>query len=504
MIEESISTIARDNPDKPAIVMGSSGRTTTFGDLERRSNQNAHLMRSLGIDAGGIAAFCLENRPEIIELAWGAMRGGIVIVPISSKLTAVEIDYVVRNSGARLLVTSPGIGDAFGKLPEVIGDIPLFSVGDADSGFRSWRDEAAKQPGTAIMHESLGGEMLYSSGTTGRPKGIRWTNASAQSSRARSTYGLCEETVLILPAPLYHSAPFRLAINTVCAGGTVVVMERFDPEHALSLIERYRATLSLWVPTHFVRMLKLPKEVRDRYDVSSLQLAVHAAAPCPVPVKHAMIEWFGPIIFEYFGSTEQTTITSITTPEWLRKPGSVGAARYGRVHICDADGKPVPAGTIGTVFHEGGQDFIYHGDPEKTAAARNEQGWTTVGDVGYLDEDGYLFLTDRGGFMIITGGVNVYPQEIENLLVTHPRVADAAVIGVPDLEMGEIVTAIVQPLDMKDATPAFAEELRDWLRGSLSGVKVPKRIEFEPELPRLPTGKMQKFLLRERYARVPA
>ena len=500
---ERISDQARNNPDKPAIIMGGSGRVTTFSEFEARTNQIAHLCRSLGLEAGDRLALCLENCTELLEALWGAMRAGILVVPISSKLTATEIAYIVRDCGTDILVTSPGIGDAFADIPAKVEDVKLFSLGPPQSGFRPWEEAYADFPETPIDDPSLGSEMFYSSGTTGRPKGVCWTDTQEDDpspTGGLEKFGLDESTIYLSPAPLYHSAPCRWALGVVRGGGTTIIMEKFDAERALALIEQYRVNTTHWVPTHFVRMLKLPDEVRRQYDVSSVKLVAHGAAPCPIPVKQAMIDWFGPIVLEYFGSTEQTAMTFISSQEWLERPGSVGQCYLGTIHICDDEGNPLPTGTIGTIYSEKGKRFAYHNDPDKTAASVNRDGWTTVGDVGYMDEEGYIFLTDRKGFMIISGGVNIYPQEIENLLVTHPKVMDAAVIGTPDPEMGENVTAIIQPLDMADATPDFAEELRAWMHQSLSGVKVPRRIEFEDDLPRLPTGKMQKFVLRERYS----
>lgn len=501
---ELISVQARDNPNKPAVIMGGSGRVTTFAEFDAWTNQVAHQCRSLGLETGDRIAFCLENCTELLVILWGAMRAGLLVVPISSKLTATEVEYIVHDSNATVLVTSRGIGDAFAHIAANIKDVRLFSIGAAQAGFRSWDAECAAQPVTPLDDESLGSEMFYSSGTTGRPKGIRWdetgVDVPASPSGGLEAFGLNQDTIYLSPAPLYHSAPCRWAMGVVRGGGTTIIMEKFDAEQALALIEKYRVNTTHWVPTHFVRMLKLPDEVRKKYDISSVKLVAHGAAPCPVQVKQAMIEWFGPIVLEYFGSTEQTAMTFITSQECLERPGSVGKCYLGTIHICDDDGEPVPTGTIGTIYSENGKKFAYHNDPDKTVKSVNRHGWTTVGDVGYMDEDGYIYLTDRKGFMIITGGVNVYPQEIENLLVTHPKIFDAAVIGIPDPEMGETVTAIIQPMDMADATPEFASELRAWMRQSLSGVKVPKRIEFQDDLPRLPTGKMQKFTLRERYS----
>ena len=502
-----ISDKARSDPGKPAIIMGESGQVTTYSELERRSNQIAHLLRASGLRAGDAVAICLRNCPDYFEIAWGALRAGLVVVPVSCLLTASEIEYIAKDSGAKILFSCPSIGDAFFALPGLLAGVRLYDVSGRTEHFLPLADALAQQPETPIADESMGSQMLYSSGTTGRPKGILWSSnpgrpSGAQSDRVAGQLSVDAHSIYLSPAPLYHSAPFKTTLSVLCAGGTAVIMEKFDAELALKLIEAHRINTSQWVPTHFVRLLKLPEETRRRYDLSSLKMAIHAAAPCPVPVKRAMIDWLGPIVFEYFGSTEQTILTTITSQEWLRKPGSVGKAAAANLHICDDDGVPVPAGTIGTVYVEGGQSFRYHNSIDKTASSRNSFGWTTVGDIGFLDEDGYLFLTDRKNFTIISGGVNIYPQEIENLLVTHPKITDAAVIGTPDDEMGEIVTAVIQPASMADANSDFAEELKQWMRLSLSGAKVPRRIEFQQDLPRLPTGKMQKFALRERYSKV--
>ncbi|MEQ9661927.1 MAG: AMP-binding protein, partial [Parasphingopyxis sp.] len=307
------------------------------------------------------------------------------------------------------------------------------------------------------------------------------------------------DSIYLSPAPLYHAAPLRWTMCVHKLGATVVVMEKFDPEFALQLIEKHKADVGQWVPTHFVRMLKLPEETRAKYDVSSVKCAVHAAAPCPIPIKEKMIEWWGPVLSEYYAGSEGNGFTFINSEQWLAHKGSVGTALIGIIRICDEDGNEVPPRTEGTVYFEGGTAFSYHNDEEKTADATNKHGWTTLGDVGWVDEDGFLYLTDRKSFMIISGGVNIYPQEIENLLVTHDKVADAAVIGAPDEDMGERVVAVIQPLDMNAAGDALREELTAFLRQHLSGVKVPRQIDFRAELPRHPTGKLYKRLLRDEY-----
>ncbi|MDE2412379.1 MAG: acyl-CoA synthetase [Sphingomonadales bacterium] len=502
------SVHARNNPDKPAIIMAGSGETISYAELDRRSNQVAQLLRARGIGIGDTVAMCLENHPWFFCLAWGFQRAGVHYVGISSRLTAPEVAYILEDSGARLL-----FGSAHGAamLDEVAALMPQVPQLRLDSpGALSAEDALAAMPSAPIADERAGADMLYSSGTTGRPKGVKIplpedpaidaTNVLVQ--LAMAAYGIGPDAVYLSPAPLYHAAPLRWSMTVHKIGGTVVVMEKFDPEAALAAIEKYRITDSQFVPTHFVRMLKLPQAVRAKYDVSTLKCAIHAAAPIPVPVKQAMIDWWGPVLYEYYAGTEGNGSTFITSHDWLTRPGSVGKALSGILHICDEHGDDVPAGTEGQVFFEptpGMVPFEYHNDPQKTADARNKHGWSSLGDVGYMDQDGYLFLTDRKSFMIISGGVNIYPQEIENLLVTHPKVADAAVIGAPDPDMGERVVAVVQPLDMADAGPALAAELTEYLGGQLSRVKMPRQIDFREALPRELTGKLYKRLLRDEY-----
>ena len=489
------------NPGKPAIVMGGSGQVVTYAELDAASNRFAQAMRARGLRIGDTIALCLENTAGLFTVTWGAQRAGLVYVAVSNRLAAREIAYIARDSGAALLV-----GSAYNAalLDEVAALAPEVDQVRFGGGFEA---ELARMPATTIADERAGVDMLYSSGTTGSPKGVRIPlpedpeigAVNPLVGLATQAFGITGDAVYLSPAPLYHAAPLRWSMTIHRLGGTVVVMDKFDPECALALIERYKVTDSQWVPTHFVRMLKLPADVRTKYDTSSLKCAIHAAAPCPVPVKRAMIDWWGPVIREYYAGTEGNGFTYIASEEWLARPGSVGRALLGTIRICDEDGNAVPAGTEGQVFFEGGSPFSYHNDPDKTRDATNKHGWTSLGDVGRVDEDGYLFLTDRKSFMIISGGVNIYPQEIENLLVTHPKVTDVAVIGAPDADMGERVVAVVQPRDMADAGPELAAELTHWLAPQLSRVKMPRQIDFRPELPREPTGKLFKRLLRDEY-----
>lgn len=495
---------AKNTPDKPAVIMAGSGETVTYRELDERSNRAAHLFRSLGLLHGDAVAFCLENRAEFFDLIWGAQRAGLIYVAISCRLTASEMDYILNDSSARMLVASPYLGPILDQLQSPVA---RYMLGGEHPGWQSYEAAIADMPVAPIADERAGADMLYSSGTTGQPKGVRFplpedpdiAAVNALSGLAAMAFKFSENSIYLSPAPLYHAAPLRWCAAVHRLGGTVVVMEKFDPEAALAAIEKYKINASQWVPTHFARMLKLPPDICAKYDVSSLETAVHAAAPCPVPIKAAMIEWWGPVLREYYAGTEGNGITFISSEEWLAHKGSVGRPLNAVMHICDENGDDVPVGQEGAVFFESEAKFSYHNDPEKTKGATNKHGWTTLGDVGRLDGEGYLYLTDRKSFMIISGGVNIYPQEIENHLVTHPKVQDVAVIGGPHDEMGEEVIAVVQPLDMADAGDALRDELTAFAREKLSGIKIPRRIDFRAELPRHDTGKLYKRLLRDEY-----
>ncbi|MBX6766771.1 MAG: acyl-CoA synthetase [Actinomadura rubrobrunea] len=501
--------IAERTPGRPAVIMAGSGRVVTFRELDEESNRLAQLLRAEGLRPGDHVAFMLENHPLFLAVAWAAQRSGLYYTAVSSRLQADELAYIVDNCGAKAFVSSRALAGTAaavtGRTPGVRLRLMLDGVAP---GFESYEEQVAAHPPTPIPDECEGADMLYSSGTTGRPKGVKPRLRLDPMGTPGPLYQLISllfqpdaDSVYLSPAPLYHAAPLRYSLTFQRFGATVVVMEKFDPEGALAAIERYGVTHSQWVPTHFIRMLKLPPEVRARYDLSTLRCAVHAAAPCPVPVKEQMMEWWGPILHEYYAGTEGNCFVYASPQDWLAHKGTVGKPLLGEVHVCDENGDEVPPGTPGTLYFDKGPEFEYHGDPEKTAASRDPKGrgWTTLGDVGYVDEDGFLYLTDRRSYVIISGGVNIYPQEAENVLAVHPKVADVAVIGVPDAEMGEAVKAVVQPVSMDDAGPDLEAELIAYCRDRLAHYKCPRSVDFRAELPRHPTGKLYKRLLKDEY-----
>jgi long-chain acyl-CoA synthetase len=498
---------AKTHPDKAAYIMAYSGETVTYAELDARSNQGAHLFRSLGLKADDSVALFIDNHPRYYEILWAAQRSGLRFTCLSSKLTSGEVEYIVADCEAKVFIASAALSEVALQVAPLIGGVALFMIGGESEDFASFEDARAGMPTTPIADESAGRAMLYSSGTTGRPKGVKRMGAvdpaidapNPLATLGQALYGWTSDTVYLSPAPLYHAAPLGWSMAVLALGGTVILMERFDAEDALGFIEQYKVTSAQWVPTHFVRMLKLPPQARTRYDLSSLKAVFHAAAPCPVPVKEQMIAWWGPIVHEYYAGTEGNGFCIINATEWLTHKGSVGRGLTAAVKICDEDGELLPPRAEGLVYFEGGGQFEYHGDPAKTAESRNQHGWTTLGDVGWLDEEGYLYLTDRKSFMIISGGVNIYPQELENVLIGHPKVADAAVVGAPDEEMGEKVVAVIQPMDWADAGEDLRAELMAYARQHLSHVKSPRVIDFMAELPRHATGKLYKRLIRDAY-----
>ena len=494
--------------EKPAIVMAGSGQTITFGELEDISNQFAHLLRSQGLKRGDTIALCLENHPYFLPICWGALRAGLYFTAISYRLAAAEVLYIVNDCRAQVLITSALLTDTFERFyPDLVEHPACFMLDGEHLNAPSLLDALAAQPKTPIVDESYGQSLLYSSGTTGRPKGVKkplfQEPFGAETSlfrAAQSRYDFTDETVYLSPAPLYHAAPLGFTMNVLRFGGCVIVMPQFDPETALQLLQDHNVTHAQFVPTMFVRMLKLSSDTKSRYAFASLRFAIHAAAPCPVSIKHQMIDWWGPIICEYYAGTEGNGSTFISAEEWLKHPGSVGrAANDCQIHILDDFGQELPSGAQGGVYFEGGGQFEYLNDPEKTANSHHVNGWSTLGDIGYLDDEGFLYLTDRKSFMIISGGVNIYPQEAENVLITHPLVADVAVFGVPNDEFGEEVKAVVQPMNMDDAGPELAAELIAYARSQIAHLKCPKSVDFLEALPRHPTGKLYKRLLKDTY-----
>jgi long-chain acyl-CoA synthetase len=498
---------AAQAPDRPAAIMHETGERLTYAELEERSIRLSRLLYDTGLRRGDGIAMIAENDLRYFEVYWAALRSGLYFTAVNWHLTPEESAYIVNDSGARALIVSAGRADLARTIPGL--ELRL-AFGGAVPGYEDYEQALAATPPARLEHEPLGADMLYSSGTTGRPKGVRLplqpvtvADGSPMAAGISAIWGFGPDTVYLSPAPLYHAAPLRYGAWVQMLGGTVVVLRGFDAVAALAAIEQHRVTHSQWVPTHFVRMLKLPGEIRSSYDHSSLVVAIHAAAPCPVHVKQAMIDWWGPVVHEYYAATESSGMTLIMAQEWLRKPGSVGRAIVGTVRICADDGTGLGPGEVGTVYFERDElPFRYHNDDTKTAQAQHpgHPAWTTTGDVGYLDEDGYLFLTDRKSFMIISGGVNIYSQEVENCLSAHPDVLDVAVIGVPDEEMGESVLAVVQPVPGIAPGPDFERRLIDFARAGLAHYKAPRRVSFTEELPRTPTGKLRKHLLREKYA----
>src|SRR4030081_79194 len=502
------SVHVRTQPDKIAYQMAGSGKAITYRQLDELSNQGAHLFRALGLKEGDHIAFLIENRLAFMEICWAAQRSGLYYTAISRYLTSDEIAYIVRDCAARVLSPRRKCADkSKGRLSDAPDAPRFYMIDEPLPGFRSWDKEALAQPVTPIADEVAGYDMLYSSGTTGRPKGIKRQSEHNPIDLPNpflkilcaDMCGMNSDSIYLSPAPLYHAAPLRFNMMAVTLGGTSVIMESFDAEEFLALVEKHRITQSQLVPTMFVRMLKLPEEVRTRYDVSSLQGAIHAAAPYPVLVMAKIIEWCGPILIEYYAGSEGNGVTVSTSQQWLSHRGTVGRAVVGKVRILDENDQELPRGQIGAVYFADAPAFSYHNDPEKTKRAYNAKGWSTLGDVGYLDDEGFLYLTDRKSYMIISGGVNIYPQETEDVLITHADVADVAVFGVPNEEMGEEVKAVVQPHDMAKAGKELEAELIVFCRTHLSPIKCPKSIDFEAELPRTPTGKLVKRHLRDKY-----
>jgi long-chain acyl-CoA synthetase len=496
---------AAEHPDWPAIILVGSGEVTTYRELDERSNRLAHAFRRAGLQAGDHMALMMVNGSAFLEVAWAAQRSGLYYTALNSHLRKEEAQYILDDCGAEALVISASLASVaehlelsrVGLLISVEGDLP---------GAAHYTEVLAAEPATPIDDEAEGREMLYSSGTTGVPKGVlkpRGDTApgdpmapSVAITEGIAAQGIGSGSVYLSPAPLYHSAPLVYSMAMHRLGATAVVMESFDAAACLAAIERYGVTHAQFVPTMFTRLLRMPESERQAYDLSSLRYVLHAAAPCPVDVKRRMMDWWGPIIYEYYAGTEDIGSSFISPAEWLAHPGSVGRPTA-EMHIVGPDGEEVPVGETGTVYFAGGREFAFHNDPEKTASIQDRHGWRTLGDVGHVDDDGYLYLTDRSADMIVSGGVNIYPREAEHILVTHPAVLDVAVFGVPDEEMGEAVKAVVQFAD--PAVTVTEDELLEWCRERLAAYKCPRSVDVVAEMPRDPNGKLFKRLLRAPY-----
>ncbi len=503
----------KSHPNRPAFIMASTEETVSYAELEARSNQLAHLLRQHGLKRLDHFSVFMENNNRYIEVCTAGERSGLYYTCINSYLKADELAYILNNSESTALITSRSRQDVALEAIKQCPKITLFLVVDGDhesnnnGPFLDYAQAISGFPKTPIADEFLGTPMLYSSGTTGRPKGVLRPLPEDPPSNPLPLFGFLNklwryraDMIYLSPAPLYHSAPQAAVALTIRNGGTVIIMEQFDPEQYLALIEKYKVSHSQLVPTMFSRMLKLPEAVKRHYNLSTLEIAIHAAAPCPAQVKEQMIAWWGPIIHEYYGATEGLGFTACDSAEWLAHRGSVGRVLLGDLHILDDDMQPAAKGVPGEIWFKTASSFVYFNDPERTAQTRSRDGtMSTVGDVGYVDDDGFLYLTDRSTFMIISGGVNIYPQECENLLITHPKVADAAVFGVPNEDLGEEVKAVIQTVPGISANEALAQELIAFCGEHLSRQKVPRSIDFMDELPRLPTGKLYKKSLRDKY-----
>jgi fatty-acyl-CoA synthase len=505
---------ALKTPERLAFIVADTGEKLTYRQLDDLTNQGAHLFRQLGLKPGDRIGLLLKNCAAFPIVYWAGQRAGLIVTMISTHLKAAEARYILADCQARLLITSADVGETAEALArdraQLAADLEhVISTGPEPlAGAMSWDEATSSLPVTPIADQVSGYSMIYSSGTTGRPKGIVLSHESGpieQESRieeaSRLSLGNLEPLVTFNAAPLYHGAALVSMITTLRAGGTAVFLRKFDAAAALRAIEQWRVTFAQFVPTMFVRMLALPDAERESFDLSSLRRVHHAAAPCPISVKRRMLDWFGPIIHEYYSGTEANGLCFISSEEWLRKPGSVGRALQGTIHICDEDGKELPTGAEGLIYFENDRPFEYLNDPERTAAAihRQHSSWSTIGDIGRVDEDGYLFLTDRRDFTIISGGVNIYPRATEDALIQHPSVADVAVIGVPDPEFGESVKAIVEPKDWSEASPELARALIDHCRTLISPLNCPRSVDFVRALPRLATGKLAKHELRKSY-----
>lgn len=493
--------------------MAGTGATLTYRELDDGSRRLARLMWERGLRPGDQVALLMGNHLRFLEVYWAAMRSGLYFTPVNTYLTPDEVRYVVDNCGAAALIVDGRLADVAETLADLPKVVLRLALDAPVAGFEDYDAALATTTAEVLTMQPLGLAMVYSSGSTGRPKGVRRELSGRTVEEGhphfvrwmRDLYDGSDQTVYLTPAPLYHAAPLSFASTITALGGTVVLMGRFDAANCLKTIQTYGVTHAQFVPTMFVRLLRLPEAVREATDLSSLRIVIHGAGSCPQHVKRSMIDWFGPILLEYYAGSEDNGTTMIKTQEWLEHPGSVGRSIAGStVHICDTAGDELPAGTDGIVYFEsdgGRADFEYVGEFERTASSRHPHHgtWTTLGDIGHLDEEGYLYLTDRRDHLIISGGVNISPQEVENAILGHERVVDVAVFGLPDEEYGELVVAVVQPTEAQAEEDGLAEDVLAYLRDRLARHKIPRAVYVVEALPRSPTGKLNKKRLRESY-----
>ncbi|SCW78021.1 Acyl-CoA synthetase (AMP-forming)/AMP-acid ligase II [Sphingobium faniae] len=503
------SEVARDHPGKAAIIMADSGATVDYATLVAQANRVGHLFEKAGVKEGETVAFLLGNSTRYPELIWGAKDSGIRYVCISTHLNPDDAAYIVRDSGAKLLVADHGLKDLSQLVVERLENKPvLYMLGGSTCDFADLDAILPTFPGHRIAGaRRRGPSMLYSSGTTGRPKGVKTILPDAppeeppqRFAMLRAQYGLGDDSVFLNPGPFYHAAPNRFMMSVLRAGGTIVAFEKFAPEPVLRAIQDYRVTHGFFVPTMFGRMSALPDDIRCQVDTGSLRHAIHAAAPCSIALKRRMIEWWGPVIDELYAGTEAFGHSFINSAEWLDHPGSVGRpAANCRIKIVDEQGRALAPGQVGRIMMSNGLRISYHDDAAKSDLLYDDDGFASLGDIGYLDEAGFLYLTDRESHMIIVGGVNIYPQEVENILIEHELIEDVAVIGVPDEDMGEQVRAVVQLRAGIGRQPGMEQEIIQFCRNRLSLYKCPKSVDFMEQLPRSPMGKLLKRELRQRY-----
>ncbi|CAN5168661.1 acyl-CoA synthetase [soil metagenome] len=504
--------IAQTRPDHPATIMSGSGQVMTYAQLDDTARRFATVLRALGLRYGDHIALYVDNEIMYHPVAWGAWFAGLYFTPISTRLTPEEVRYIIADSGSQLVIASPSHEAAMATVRDAMPQVAHWYLTGPGTGLIPdiGPKIGAATPLEVGPSDRIGSDMLYSSGTTGRPKGIKPPLGATRdqpnplAALLGKLYGFGPETRYLTPAPLYHGSPTKYSMAVHRFGGTNVIMEKFDAEAALATIARRGVTHSQWVPTMLQRLYRLPDEVKTTYDLSSHRVAIHAAAPCPPELKRAMIAWWGPIVQEFYAGSEAAGYTAIDSAEWLERPGSVGRSVFGDLHILRDDGAEADIGEIGQIYFANGPKFEYHNDPEKTARAYNDRGWVTLGDMGRLDEAGYLYLADRKDFMIISGGVNVYPTEVENLLTMHPLIEDVAVFGLPHEDLGEAVVAVIQPRAWPQDEAAFIADIDAFCRDRLSRIKSPRRIELARELPRQPNGKLYKKGLREQYLKAVA